>query len=88
MGWLMVLSTLMLCQVFARLQARKGNRTLSFYTMPEYESWREDLQGSAATGWEIKYYKGLGTSSGKEAKEYFSAMDYHKKNFVWEGMPL
>jgi hypothetical protein len=28
---------------------------------------------------------GLGTSTAKEAKEYFAAMDQHKKNFVWEG---
>lgn len=56
--------------------------------MPEYESWKEGLQGGEATGWEIKYYKGLGTSSPKEAKEYFAAMDYHKKNFVWEGKRL
>lgn len=28
---------------------------------------------------------GLGTSTAKEAKEYFANMDQHKKNFVWEG---
>ena len=56
----------------------------SFYTLPEYESWRESL-GPSAASWEIKYYKGLGTSSAKEAKEYFAAMDHHKKHFVWDG---
>jgi len=58
---------------------------MTFYTLPEYEAWRENLSGSAAGGWDIKYYKGLGTSSAKEAKEYFANMDQHKKNFVWEG---
>lgn len=29
-------------------QARKGGRTLAFYTLPEYEAWRESLSGSAA----------------------------------------
>lgn len=27
----------------------------SFYTMPEYEAWREGL--TTTTGWDIKYYK-------------------------------
>jgi hypothetical protein len=30
-------------------------------------------------------HTGLGTSSAKEAKEYFAAMEAHRKNFVWEG---
>ena len=39
------------------LQAtHKNGRALSFYTMPEYESWKESLSGNA-TGWSIKYYK-------------------------------
>eukprot|EP00775_Hariotina_reticulata_P006914 gene6914-7130_t len=66
------------------IKARKGNRTMTFYTLPEYEAWRESLSSSAAGSWDIKYYKGLGTSSAKEAKEYFANMDQHKKNFVWE----
>jgi DNA topoisomerase-2 len=41
------------------LQVRKGNRSQSFYTMPEYEAWRESLANSRdANGWDIKYYKG------------------------------
>ncbi|WIA35043.1 hypothetical protein OEZ86_003534 [Tetradesmus obliquus] len=67
------------------IKVRKGNRTQTFYTMPEYEAWRESLANSRdASGWDVKYYKGLGTSTAKEAKEYFANMDQHKKNFVWE----
>ncbi|KAJ4785264.1 DNA topoisomerase 2 [Rhynchospora pubera] len=55
---------------------------ISFYSMPEYESWKESLGGSASS-WSIKYYKGLGTSTSKEGKEYFQAIDKHKKDFVW-----
>lgn len=41
------------------LQVRKGNRTQTFYTMPEYEAWRESLANSRdASGWDVKYYKG------------------------------
>ena len=37
----------------------------------------------ATRGWSIKYYKGLGTSTAKEAKEYFAALDHHRKTFAW-----
>lgn len=57
-----------------------------FYTMPEYEAWVESLPPPGlAAGWDVKYYKGLGTSSSAEAKEYFARMDSHRKEFVWEG---
>ena len=36
-------------------QAKKDSRVLSFYTIPEYEAWREGLASTA--GWDIKYYK-------------------------------
>lgn len=66
------------------VQAKNGREVRSFYTMPEYESWKESL-GPAASRWEIKYYKGLGTSTPTEAKEYFARIDQHRKEFVWEG---
>ena len=31
--------------------------------------WKET--NNDTNGWKIKYYKGLGTSTGKEFKEYF-----------------
>lgn len=40
------------------VQARKGTRTLPFYTLPEYDTWREGLTAREAAGWDIKYYKG------------------------------
>lgn len=65
------------------MQATKRGRQLAFYTIPEYEEWREGENGAA--GWEIKYYKGLGTSTKEEAIEYFGDIDRHRKEFVWEG---
>ena len=52
------------------LKARKGNDELSFYNEGEYEKWKTD-NGSSSLSWKIKYYKGLGTSTGKEFREYF-----------------
>jgi DNA topoisomerase II len=37
----------------------------AFYTLPEYEQWKEYSNGGA--GWTVKYYKGLGTSTAQEA---------------------
>ncbi|XP_062222323.1 DNA topoisomerase 2-like [Phragmites australis] len=61
---------------------RNKHNVLSFYTMPEYESWKQSLGGNASA-WTIKYYKGLGTSTGKEGVEYFENIKKHKKDFVW-----
>nr|POE50683.1 dna topoisomerase 2 [Quercus suber] len=66
------------------LQATDKNGTqLSFYTMPEYESWKHNLTGNAS-GWSIKYYMGLGTSTSKEGREYFVNLEKHRKYFIWE----
>ncbi|KAI4351889.1 hypothetical protein L6164_006193 [Bauhinia variegata] len=66
------------------IKAFHSNGTkLSFYSMPNFESWKESL-GNNANGWKIKYNKGLGTSSPQEGREYFRDLVKHKKDFVWE----
>jgi DNA topoisomerase-2 len=45
---------------------------LSFYNMSDYERWNEGLTNK--NSWKIKYYKGLGTSTDEEAKDYFKNM--------------
>ena len=50
------------------VKASKGAQTKTFYTQYAYEEWRKT---DAARGWKVKYYKGLGTSTRDEAKEYF-----------------
>ena len=51
------------------VKATKGKAVKCFYTQTEYEDWRK---GEGAKGWTVKYYKGLGTSTKEEAKEYFA----------------
>ena len=53
------------------LKATKGKEIKEFYNNGEYDSWKsgEDVDPSK---WNIKYYKGLGTSTSKEFKEYFA----------------
>ncbi|RKO93185.1 DNA topoisomerase [Blyttiomyces helicus] len=62
------------------VKVTKGSREISFYTTPEYEEWREN--NAEGKGWNIKYYKGLGTSTAADAKKYFQRMDHHLKPFV------
>lgn len=50
------------------LKAKKGSTEILFYNDGEYEEWKKlnDVKS-----WHVKYYKGLGTSTGKEFREYF-----------------
>ena len=51
------------------LKATKGKRVLNFYNESKYNEWKK--ANNNGKGWSIKYYKGLGTSTSKEFKEYF-----------------
>jgi len=51
------------------LKAQKGKENISFYNEKEYQDWKKTH--SDGKGWNVKYYKGLGTSTAKEFKEYF-----------------
>ncbi|KAK4474630.1 hypothetical protein MN116_001765 [Schistosoma mekongi] len=61
----------------------KGKQELSFYSLPEFEEWQKSTSGWHT--WRVKYYKGLGTSTSKEAKEYFSDMNRHRIRFRYSG---
>jgi DNA topoisomerase-2 len=56
------------------LKAKKGEQILMFYNDGEYEAWKN---ANNTKGWSIKYYKGLGTSTKIEFREYFQ-----QKKFV------
>jgi len=51
------------------VKVSKGKHSHSFFNLIEYENWLESSNGGK--GYKIKYYKGLGTSTSAEAKEYF-----------------
>jgi DNA topoisomerase-2 len=53
------------------LKARKGTQELAFYNEGEYQKWKDEITEEVVKNWKIKYYKGLGTSTGKEFREYF-----------------
>ena len=45
--------------------------TQAFYTLQEYDAWKKSVGPAMAKAFSVKYYKGLGTSTANEAKEYF-----------------
>lgn len=62
------------------VKATKGKSVKSFYTQYDYEQWRESDE---SRGWKVKYYKGLGTSTRDEAKEYFKTLNI--VNYAYSG---
>src|SRR5210317_596930 len=52
------------------IKASKGKEEISFFTDSSFKSWFSTHQ---IRGWNIKYYKGLGTSTSAEAREYFKS---------------
>lgn len=65
------------------LRAKKGAQVKLFYNDGEYNEWKETFGLQGPSGWNIKYFKGLGTSTATEFKEYFA----NKKivDFVYTG---
>ena len=62
------------------LRAKKGSEVLRFYNDGEYNRWKESLPNKSTKGWTLKYFKGLGTSTATEFKEYFAnkkMVDFH-----------
>eukprot|EP00934_Nitzschia_sp_Nitz4_P003167 Nitzschia sp. Nitz4//scaffold38_size140716//73006//76697//NITZ4_003146-RA/size140716-snap-gene-0.164-mRNA-1//-1//CDS//3329550075//3157//frame0 len=66
------------------LKATRKSKSLPFYSMADYNAWRASLESEdELKKWKIKYYKGLGTSTPAEAKEYFAEFDKHHRPFHW-----
>ena len=71
------------CLMTPLLKATRGSSVLCFYSESEYEHWLSS-QGDQAGKWKIKYYKGLGTSTATEAREYFESMNTLR--FQWDDL--
>jgi len=63
------------------LKAFRGtSQVVSFYSQQEYDAWL--AAGNGGRGWHTKYYKGLGTSTPAEAREWFR--DLHEIRYIWD----
>jgi DNA topoisomerase-2 len=56
------------CMVTPIIKVSQDKKVMSFYTLTDYNKWKDEFYNNR---WKVKYYKGLGTSTSKEAKEYF-----------------
>ncbi|XP_016057731.1 PREDICTED: DNA topoisomerase 2-alpha [Miniopterus natalensis] len=65
------------------VKVSKNKQEMSFYSLPEFEEWKNSTANHKK--WKVKYYKGLGTSTSKEAKEYFADMKRHRIQFKYSG---
>ncbi|XP_070777394.1 DNA topoisomerase 2-beta isoform X2 [Enoplosus armatus] len=65
------------------VKVTKSKQELAFYSIPEFDEWKKHTENFKT--WHIKYYKGLGTSTSKEAKEYFADMEKHRITFRYSG---
>lgn len=54
-----------------RVTLPRGGEEVGFYSQGEYDAWCEDRRQAGASLGVAKYFKGLGTSSAAQAKEYF-----------------
>jgi DNA topoisomerase-2 len=74
-----------LVKVWKKSDADKKNPKI-FYGLTEYEKWVENgvKTGDIIKWGKPKYYKGLGTSDEKEAREIFNEFDKRIISYVWE----
>jgi len=70
--------------VVARSSAKKA-LVEYFYTLQSFEKWHHNLTESQAKAWNIKYYKGLATSTAEEGRYYFRHLRDHLRNFLQAG---
>jgi len=73
--------TSMITPIVKVSKGKSGNSksVKSFFNLTDYYEWTEKT--SDYKKWHTKYYKGLGTSNAKEAKEYFKNMKMN--NYLW-----
>lgn len=64
----------------------KRKEPIIFYSMADFEKWVHE-QNNDISKWNIKYYKGLGTSDDKEARDAFKDFENRIVSFKWE-LPL
>ena len=62
------------------VKAKIGNEQKSFFSLQEYKKWCGDRKPS-----HVKYYKGLGTSTDEEAREYFQNIQTHLTEVEYTG---
>lgn len=63
------------------VKAIKGKKVVEFFTEQDYHRWKES---EVATGYQIRYFKGLGTSKKEDAQETFRRIDELKIDYYYK----
>ncbi|QKE44461.1 putative DNA topoisomerase type II [Yalta virus] len=63
------------------VKATKDKEVIEFFNLSDFNKWNDKKKKGQ---YYIKYYKGLGTSTDKEAESYFSNYDKHTIDFVYK----
>lgn len=58
------------------------DKILEFFTLAQYTKWK--TKHTDYNKYNIKYYKGLGTNTNEEAKNYFKNLDKYVANLEWD----
>merc|ERR1719305_559213 len=65
------------------VKVKKSGVSKQFFTLKEYHTWK--ARNNGGKGGKAKYYKGLGTNTSQEAKEYFKNIAKHEITFQYAG---
>ncbi|XWV25223.1 mg403 protein [Tupanvirus deep ocean] len=60
---------------------KKNPEIVAFYSMQEFDEWKKENDVSK---WDLHYYKGLGTSDAKEARECFEDFEDKLITYYWQ----
>jgi len=84
--WPLLINEGFICSMVTPIiKVKKNKSEKAFYTIQDYEKWKD--KNNEGKGWNVKYYKGLGTSTTNEAKDYFKKLhiiDYYRESEILE----
>lgn len=64
------------------IKAIKGTKVVEFFTEQDYDHWKEITPG--VKGYQIRYFKGLGTSTKQDAQNTFKRIEELSMNFFYK----
>ena len=79
---LLKISGFVQCMQTPIVKMLQKKKEVLFYNLTKYSEWKENNPEYQRKGWKAKYYKGLGTSTTSEAKQYFRNMS--KMEYIWD----
>jgi DNA topoisomerase-2 len=63
------------------VKVTKGKQSISFMSEPDFRKWmKENNEGK---GWTIDYYKGLGTNTDNDVREFFTDLESKLITYTW-----